>query len=156
MVILALGALALLGLQLRSLSEAQTGSYRMQAVKLIEDLAERVKTNPGTYIDRANYVVAWGVTPPAPVNCGAASCTPLQLAAWDVNRWKQSVTNYMPSGDATVFTLASDPSQLGVVIAWRANEKSTAADYLAIQNLGQAIPVACPAQKICHLVFIRR
>lgn len=156
MVILALGALALLGMQLRTLSETQTGTGRMQAVKLIEDIAERIKANPGTFAERGNYVLAWGAAPVALANCAATACTPVQLASWDLNRWKQSVINTMSSGDATIFVLASDPSQLGVVIAWRANEKSSNADYLRVQDLGQAIPAACPADKICHLVFVKR
>lgn len=156
LIVLALGVLALLGVQLRTLKETQAGVGRAQAVRLVEDLAERVKANPGTFIERANYAVAWGVPAAASVDCGTTICTPIQLAAWDINRWKNSVANNMPSGDATVFVLDSDNNQLGVVVAWRANEASSATDYLSIQDLGQTIPVACPAKKLCHLVFIER
>lgn len=155
-VVLALGALALLGLQLRTLAESQTSVSRSQAVRLIEDLGERIKANPGTFAQRANYIVGFGAPPAAATDCSSANCTPVQLAAWDVNRWKISVANTMPAGDASVFQLASDPAQLGVVVAWRANEKDNSADYLTVQSLGQTIPVACPAQRICHLVFVKR
>jgi len=148
--------LAMLGMQLRTLKETQTGVGRAQAVRLIEDLAERIKANPGTFVERADYVVPWGAAPAAAANCSASVCTAVQLASWDVNRWKTSVANNMPSGDATVFILDTDPSQLGVVIAWRANEASNSADYITVQDLGQAIPVACPVNKLCHLVFIQR
>ena len=156
LVILALGVLALLGVQLRTLKETQTGVGRAQAVRLVEDLAERVKVNPGTFIEHGNYAVAWGAPPAAAADCGVNACTAVQLASWDINRWKTSVANNMPAGDATVFVLPADNTQLGVVVAWRANEANNAADYLAVQNLGQGIPAACPPNLICHLVFIQR
>lgn len=45
-VVLALGVLGMLGVQMRTLAETQTGVRRAQAVRLIEDLSERIKSNP--------------------------------------------------------------------------------------------------------------
>jgi len=44
--ILAIGSLGLLTVQIRTLAETQTSVHRAQAVRAIEDLAERIKANP--------------------------------------------------------------------------------------------------------------
>ena len=45
-VLVALGVLGILGVQLRTLSDTQTAVRRAQAIRLIEDLSERMKANP--------------------------------------------------------------------------------------------------------------
>ena len=42
-VVMALGLLGVVGIQMRTLADTQTGVRRAQAVKLIEDLSERVR-----------------------------------------------------------------------------------------------------------------
>ena len=45
-VIMALGILGILGVQMRTLADTQTGVRRAQAVRLIEDLSERIQVSP--------------------------------------------------------------------------------------------------------------
>ena len=45
-VVMALGILGILGVQMRTLADTQTGVRRAQAIRLIEDLSERIKLNP--------------------------------------------------------------------------------------------------------------
>lgn len=61
-VVMALGLLGIVGIQMRTLADTQTGVRRAQAVKLIEDLSERVRANPNAIGNATSYAVAWGST----------------------------------------------------------------------------------------------
>jgi type IV pilus assembly protein PilV len=156
LLILALGVLGLLGVQLRTLAENQTSTSRLLAGRLADDLFERLKTNPDSWTQLNNYVVGWGAATPAPANCGAVNCTPLQRAQWDMDQWKTLVAQTLPAGQATAFVSPTDARQLGVMLAWRANEQVSAADYINPFNVNVtdgAITVACPANLICHIAY---
>lgn len=156
LLMLALGVLGLLGVQLRTMTESQTGNSRLIAARLSDDLFERLKSNPGGWATMGNYVVGWGAAPAAGTNCAATNCTVAQKATWDVAQWKTLVGSTLPSGQATVFVSPSDPRQLGVMIAWRSNERSTDATYVApfVDNATDgALAVDCPANRICHLAY---
>jgi type IV pilus assembly protein PilV len=164
-VVMALGILGILGVQLRTLTDNQTGVRRAQAVRLIEDLSERLKANPDAIGNASAYESSWGATLSTPTNCSVAtgfpgtSCTPAQLAAYDIDRWIRSVRAALPLGDAAIFISPSDTRELGVMIAWRANERGDSASDSAYTSVfapastgGAAIN--CPAGKICHLQYI--
>lgn len=167
LVVLAVAVLGMLGVQLRTLAETQTGVRRGQAVRLIEDFAERIKNNPGGFAQLPNYVADWTTTPAAS-SCVTTACDAASLAAWDIRSWKQSVAETLPMGQAYVFESTDETTvglkrQLGVMVGWRANERDTsdltpanAAAYLDPFKLtGAATAVACPAGLICHLVYVQ-
>lgn len=160
LVVLAVAVLGMLGVQLRTLAETQTGVRRGQAVRLIEDFAERIKNNPGGFAQLPNYVVDWTTTPAAS-SCVTAACDAASLAAWDVGTWKQSVAETLPMGRACVFessdeTTAGSKRQLGVMVGWRANERDASTAYLGpLKPTGAASAHACPAGLICHLVYVQ-
>lgn len=170
--ILAIGVLGLLGVQLRTLAENQTGVRRAQAVRLIEDLGERMKANPGRFAQLNSYVSDWtdtgSGTPTAA--CESATCTPAQLAAFDVQRWKQTIAETLPGGQASVFTSPDEAGdvanrrQLGVMVGWRANERKREGESVADSaqytapfkvSTSAAAAVDCPAGLICHLVYVQ-
>lgn len=169
-VVMALGLLGVVGIQMRTLADTQTGVRRAQAVKLIEDLSERVRANPNAIGNAASYAVAWASTLGSPPACvidsgfPTSSCTAAQLATYDVDRWLRSVRANLPVGDATVFVSGSDVRQLGVMLSWRENERAREGDSLADTSAYKAIfsvtgtstsgSVTCPAGKICHLQYI--
>lgn len=163
-VLLALGVLAILGVQLRTLADTQTSVRRAQAIRLIEDLSERMRINPGALTEGAldRYTVGWGGPSVAAPDC-SAGCKAVDLARHDMVQWKRLVQATLPAGDATVFRVA-DPAQLnnvpqlGVMIAWRENER---ADADAAFRAPLAMPAtgtggaACPAERICHLQYLQ-
>lgn len=173
-VILAVAVLGMLGVQLRTLAETQTTVRRAQAVRLIEDFAERLKSGAApapTQPPLANYVSGWANVPTGATNCGTATCSPIQFAAWDVQEWKRSLNNTLPNAQASIFLSTAenaDPGnrrQLGVMVGWRANERQTTdVNYLNSldtsaansQGISNTAPVACPAGLICHLVYVQR
>lgn len=160
--ILAVAVLGMLGVQLRTLSETQTTVRRAQAVRLIEDLAERIKTNPGDFKQLTAYVSGWSSLPSG-TNCQSANCSSTQLAAWDVQQWKRSLINTLPNAQANIFLSTDEAAdtgnrrQLGVMVGWRVNERSVtdANNYLNAFDASTGSPVTCPTGLICHLVYVQ-
>lgn len=160
-VILAVAVLGMLGVQLRTLAETQTGVRRAQAVRLIEDFAERVKTNADRSNQLGSYVSTW-TNVPTGTNCLTAGCSSTQLAAWDVQQWKQSVADALPNGQASIFLSTSeavDPGnrrQLGIMVGWRTNERrSNDTKYLDSFDVSTGSPATCPVGLICHVVYVQ-
>ena len=170
-VVAALGVLGVVGAQLRTLSDTQTTVRRAQAIRLIEDLGERMHANPNALIVLPDYVSDFSDSPTA-VDCESAACAPADLAARDIAVWKQNVAANLPLGSASVFLAPADTvdgnrRQLGVMLAWRENERAgtrtdqidatqvRAADGTLSAGAGSATDaIACPAERICHLQYI--
>lgn len=171
-VVMSMGILGILGVQMRTLADTQTGVRRAQAIRLIEDLSERMKVNPNALGNTPNYISGWGAVAAAPTDCKVSACQANELALYDIAQWKQSVTRTLPLADAIVFRSADEPTaatqrQIGVMISWRESERrdgtttendvykgvftpdSTAAAPAA------AAPAVCPADRICHLQYIQ-
>lgn len=164
--ILVLGALSVLGLQLRTLVNTQTSAQRAIAANLISDLGERVRANSNRFNEISNYETGFAqTTPNAGINCAANECTPAQLAQYTIANWKTRVNASLPAAQAEVF-LAPDESgvaggnrrQLGVMVSWRMNERSQDADYINVFQVeagADANLVSCPANRICHLMYVQ-
>lgn len=166
-VIAALGILGILGVQMRTLTDTQTSVRRAQAVRLIEDLGERMKVNPNALVNINAYISGFS-NEPTPDSC-ASGCNPSQLAAYDLAVWKQTVKNTLPMGQASIFLApgeTQDPNrrQLGVIISWRENERAdTKTDDIDATKVraadgslsaGTDTANACPTDRTCHLQYI--
>lgn len=169
----ALGLLAMLGVQLRTLADTQASVRRAQAIRLIEDLGERMKTHPHALLDLDAYVMDWAAGTAAPMtqqagtHCDSAACSHAELAAYDLREWKRAVERALPLGNAKTFVApaeagsGADRRQLGVMVRWRENERVTgddrsdAATYRGATNasLGGG-DVHCPAGYTCHLQYL--
>lgn len=160
LLVLALGVLGLAGLQTRTLTETRLTNARAAAVRMVEDLNERIQLNTEARLLPASpYITAWGPVAAAP-NCVTAACTAQQLAQYDISQWKASLNALLPGGDATVFQSPADPSQFGVLVGWNDNQSVAAVDdaaaYSAPFVIDTGVPgVGCQAGQICHLVHIR-
>ena len=167
LVIAALGILGILGVQMRTLSDTSTTVRRAQAIRLIDDLGERMRTNPNAMVNLGSYVSNFA-TNPAVGSC-ASGCDHTALAAYDLAVWKQAVRNSLPLGQAEIFippaeagVAAAQRRQLGVMIAWRENEgdgrKTDDIDATKVRDnsgtLTDGATLACPADRICHLQYI--
>lgn len=97
LVVLAVGMLGIAGLYVTSLRSGGGAIYRMQAVNLASDLADRIRANPGANVA---YTGA-GVDN----NCyGAAAvlCAPAAMAANDIFVWQAQLANILPNGAGVV------------------------------------------------------
>lgn len=145
--ILAGTLLALLYMQLRAQADSESAMRRMQALHLIDDLAERVRANPQGFKELASYRIEWHADPAAGADCDAQACAPSQLVRWDLAQWKSEVARALPGGDATVFDppgtpAGAPPRLLGVMVAWRTRNDD--AFELAVPG------ASCPAGYACQ------
>lgn len=171
LVVAALGILGILGVQMRTLTDTQTTVRRAQAIRLIEDLSERMKINPNALVNIDVYRSGFN-NEPSPGNC-SSGCKHNQLAAYDLAVWKQTVKNTLPLGQASIFLapgegMGANPNrrQLGVMISWRENERDTSSAYKdnidatkvraadGSVSAGTDIANACPADRTCHLQYL--
>lgn len=162
LLVLALGILGIAGLQTRSLVDTRITNSRAVAASMVDDLSERMQFNLGAQLLPANpYLIGWGALPANP-GCRPGPCTPQQIAAMDMNEWKQTLAALLPRGDAAVFQSPLDPTQIGVLIGWtnnvsdQANAEGDNGRFIAPQTINTGVAgQACPAGLICHLVYIR-
>lgn len=178
LLVLALGVMGMAGVQTRTLVESRTTNARSAAIQMAEDLLDRMQAN--VEVRQSNpainpYVVGWG-TPATTTNCFNTGTTPLQctgqqLAEFDLQQWKATLSSLLPNGDARVFRSTTDPSQFGVLIGWTEtlakNQEGAGLTETAIFTAAVAIRdgaaaigtgvagIACPAGQTCHLVYIR-
>ena len=80
-VVMALGVLGILGVQMRTLADTQTSVRRAQAVRLIEDLSERIRANPGGLSQLASYVMDQPAPAAPPTAQDVAALQTLQTPA---------------------------------------------------------------------------
>lgn len=162
LVVAALGILGIVGVQLRTLTDTQTSVRREQAIRLIEDLSERMKVNPNAMANMSSYVSDWGNSAAPSKICSSVVCTGAELAVYDVSQWKAFVSTTLPLGDANLFTaagedVAANRRQLGVMIRWRENERKGAdSNYLSAINAAadSGTAVSCGDGYTCHLQYI--
>jgi type IV pilus assembly protein PilV len=163
--VLGIAVTGMLGVVVRTLAETQTGVRRAQAVRLIEDFAERVRSRPDAVQVLPDYVRPWDRSPTPVKDCKlAAGCNPSELVLWDADGWKSVVERTLPGGEATIFLSAAETTpgerrQLGVMVAWQNNERekgaATTYDDPFAMDPTAASAVICPPRRICHLVYVQ-
>lgn len=168
-VVMALGILGILGVQMRTLTDTQAGVRRAQAIRLIEDLGERLQNNP----DALGNLSAYTTKPTSSDDCASTACAADKLATYDIKQWRASVSDALPGSDAIVFIPQGGPRQLGVLIGWSENrysqsgqeltpaEKTALNTPLVVSGIGKTNGATsdsaqnCPPGLICHLQYIQ-
>ena len=178
LVISVLGIIGILGMQMRTLVDSQTATRRAQAVRLIEDLSERMRVHPNArdglmrYMPAGTTIVSDFDHTPDPEDCigNHPSCV---LFASELATWKkESVENILRLDDAASVFLApwedaTAPTQIGIMVSWRANESADMTeddlnnlDTTKVREGDEWISatgkdgVECPDGRICHLQYI--
>jgi type IV pilus assembly protein PilV len=158
--LLALVAFGLLGMQLRSLANARSTVHRAQAIRLIEDLAERIRAHPVRMHPLPAEAAHWEQPAPPP-SCRDVGCDSAALARWDIARWKQAIAGALPEGRGVVFETTVGPPpgharKLGVMVGWRANTRPGADPALdaPFKIDPQPAGMHCPAGLLCHLAHV--
>lgn len=89
--VFAIGILSVAGLQIVSKRTNFEAVQRTTATYLAYDIIERMRANPDQLADYVDTTLgATRGTPPT--DCSAASCTPADLAAYDVWEWQQTIS----------------------------------------------------------------
>ena len=142
-VLLSVGLLGIVSLQAMAKASQQLALQHTRAVTIADAVVERIRVNPaGIAVYNIGTGSPVGVTPmaePSP-DCGAAACTPAELAAHDLWAWEQALlgAGAQISGTNTaglisprgciVFTPAlprTRTGQLNVIIQWRGLKESS-------------------------------
>ena len=131
LVVLAVGMLGIAGLYVTTLRSSGGAIYRMQAVNLAADLADRIRANPGGQTAYNG--------PRADNKCyGAAAtadCSPALLAANDLFVWQQQVAT-LPGGTYLVTYVpgvAPLPGTYRVTVNWTAQGGEALSYLLTLQ-----------------------
>ncbi|MBU2571928.1 MAG: type IV pilus modification protein PilV [Gammaproteobacteria bacterium] len=93
MIVLAIGLLGLAGIQAIGLRNNQSAYHRSQATQLAYDMADRMRVN------RAALTNGEYNNGAATANdCEANSCTPAQMAGYDIAQWNAALADQLPGG----------------------------------------------------------
>jgi type IV pilus assembly protein PilV len=125
-VVLVLGVLSMLAMQMHTLADTQTSTRRVQAIRLIEDLGERIRANPHAWDQLERYVSDWQDAAGSSIaaSCTARPCSAAELAEHELTQWRLQVKRSLPLGQSRIFLApgenqAANRRQLGVMIRWR-------------------------------------
>ncbi len=113
LIILSVGMLGIAGLYVHSMQAGRTSLFRHHAVTLAGDVADRIRANPRAAIA---YSQAG-----ANNNCvnGGIDCTPVQMAANDIDLWDQQAEDMLPNGTVTVVLGGAVPMlTYQITVAW--------------------------------------
>lgn len=118
--VLSIGLLGMAGLQAASVRNTYSAYMRSQAMILANDIADRIRSNPGTAgIDGAaggDYnAIGPGLASGGSTACDTTVCTPGQLAAYDIAVWSDRVKTTLPGGNGSV---TGDGRVFTVTVMW--------------------------------------
>lgn len=150
--VVAVGLLAAASLQLNTKRANYDSVQRTTASALAQDIIERMRANPE---QRDAYLVdgTSGISAPSP-NCLQASCTPAQMAVFDLWQWSQALSgaSEQQGAEATgglvsphgCISAGANCGSYTVAIAWRGvtplpePDGSTSADDPSLNSCGTA------------------
>jgi type IV pilus assembly protein PilV len=119
MLVVALALLGAAGLQAFAMQLNQGGQFRVQAVFLAADLAERMEANRAAAVSGA-YAAANSSTPNNSTNaCTTSVCTSAEVADNDLSEWQTAISRTLPQGSWVVTqSTVGNPSVYTIVISW--------------------------------------
>jgi type IV pilus assembly protein PilV len=144
LVVLSIGLLGIGKLVLFSARANDSAYLRGQATELAYEILDNMRANRGTAVTQG-YDNALATVPTNPGTCLGTTCTPTQLALYDVYTWKMRLPS-LPSGQGSVVTSTTSPTTATITVQWDdASAQSTFA--------GTAIGVAAPMQVVLETVL---
>ena len=117
LVVLAVGMLGIAGLYVMTLQSGGSAIYRMQAVSLASELADRIRANRNAGAVYAGAAVA---TACAGAFATTIVCTPTQMAQNDLFLFNQRVTSptVLPNGTWSVTVNGASPATYIIRVNW--------------------------------------
>jgi type IV pilus assembly protein PilV len=125
LLVLSIGLLGLASLQTFGLRYNQQSYQRTQAVYQAYDVVDRIRANPVGMANTCYDTVAAGATAVAGAcagafkNCESNTCTPNELANYDINKWNTANQNLLSQGRGAIST---SNVRRTVTISWIENE----------------------------------
>jgi type IV pilus assembly protein PilV len=126
LVLIAIAMFGQAGLQMNALKFAKGASFRMQAVFLSNEIAERMESN---HLGAAagNYAVATSSTPTTfTTNCLTSPCNSSDLASYDLAEWESRIVAALPGPSWQINqTAAGTLSSYTITISWTVQRPNT-------------------------------
>ncbi len=118
MVVMSLAFLGSSSMILTTMKATHGGALRDSAVRLANDMAERLEGNKAAALNGA-YALAAGAAPGAGADCTAQACTAAELAGYDLAGWYNLVQSKLPGASAAVTrTAAGPPAVYEIRLVW--------------------------------------
>lgn len=158
MLVLALGILALIGVQARTIVETRVTNNRAIAIRQINDLNERIWLNREQAL-AGQYNVNFATLGDAPTGCdttwnvnrtGANIITASNMAACDVWLWRRALVANIAGAQAQIQNVVGT-NQIRILVAWPLNEKNNMALDASLQARDASGANVCPNGFICHI-----
>lgn len=110
--ILSIGMLGIASLQTMSVKASHTATLRMAAVMKADEILESMRANNDPTV-LLNYAASTGDSGTdngcSQTTVAAVVCSPAQLAADDIFRWKRSLTDVFPNNASTTASIVVTP-----------------------------------------------
>ena len=127
LVILSFGLLALATMQLTSIQYSNSAKQRAQATFFAYDILDRMRANIEEAED-GNYDVLLGSAVAQPTGSAVCvsdvnSCTPAELADYDLWEWKDDLANQLTMGDGQIVNISAVGGRTvyEITVQWRRN-----------------------------------
>ena len=134
LVVLGVGMLGIAGLYVTTLRSSGGAIYRMQAVNLATDMADRIRANRG-----ANLAYGGAAANNNCYGVGAVDCAPAAMAANDLFVWQAQVATTLPTGAGVVAVVpgaaATDPFTYTITITWLGSGETVATQPSYVMTL---------------------
>lgn len=125
--VISIGMLGVARLVLAAVKANDSAYFRGQAAALAYSILDEMRANHGYAVTSPGYTVAYGTYANPGVDCVASTCTPAQIAQYDLYMWKQQLssastvtTGALPSGDGQiVMTYPAGSGQVTATITIR-------------------------------------
>lgn len=125
-VVLAIGLLGLAGLQATGMRFNHSAYLRSQATILSYDIFDRMRANKTQAEGTMAYAIDITETKSTTSYCETDashttpdSCSPSQIAAFDLNRWKSALAEKLPSGDGSILVDDTGSGRIYIVtVQW--------------------------------------
>lgn len=124
MVIVAIGALGLAGMQLNAAKYNKEASVRSAATLLTVELVDRMRANmaglkAGNYTRNYGYATALA-NPVSSPSCGTTiDCTAVSIAQLDLSNWLNAISAALPEGTGAVVPINGTGSAFNIVVMWK-------------------------------------
>jgi len=116
LVVLSVGMIGIAALYAQGLGAGRTAQYRTQAVNLVGDMADRIRSNRRGL---AAYGGAAANNSCDPQTGGGVNCNPAQMAAHDLFVWNQQVQALLPNGQWQIqVNPAAVPPSYTIQVTW--------------------------------------
>ncbi len=123
LLVLSVGLLGLAALQTVGLKFNTQSYQRTQAVLQAYDMIDRIRANPVARKTGAYDSVSSGAIP-SYTDCGSTSCTPTQLASYDIALWNAANASYLSEGKGAISLAPTSSSVRVITITWQENDLS--------------------------------